>query len=77
LESFEQWAKQALLQEEVVHADETGININGKRHWLHCASSLNVTYLYPHPTRGKEAMDEMGVLPEFKGILCYDHWKPY
>lgn len=24
-----------------------------------------------------EAMEEMGVLPHFKGILCYDHWKPY
>ncbi len=77
LEAFERWARQALLQEKVLHADETGININGKRHWLHCVSSLNLTYLYPHPTRGKEAMDEMGVLPEFNGVLCHDHWKPY
>lgn len=22
-------------------------------------------------------MEEMGVLPHFKGILCHDHWKPY
>jgi transposase len=22
-------------------------------------------------------MEEMGVLPYFKGILCHDHWKPY
>lgn len=22
-------------------------------------------------------MDEMGILPEYKGILCHDHWKPY
>ena len=22
-------------------------------------------------------MDDMGVLPRFKGILCHDHWKPY
>ena len=22
-------------------------------------------------------MNEMGVLPNFHGILCHDHWKPY
>ena len=22
-------------------------------------------------------MDEMGILPKFKGLLCHDHWKPY
>ena len=22
-------------------------------------------------------MEEMGVLPLFKGVLCHDHWKPY
>ena len=22
-------------------------------------------------------MNDMGILPMFSGILCYDHWKPY
>ena len=22
-------------------------------------------------------MDEIGILPLFKGVLCHDHWKPY
>ena len=22
-------------------------------------------------------MNDMGILPEFSGILCHDHWKPY
>ncbi len=22
-------------------------------------------------------MDEIGILPQFKGVLCHDHWKPY
>ena len=61
----------------VLHADETGINVNGKRLWLHNASSLNCTLFHPDEKRGKEAMDAMGVLPAFTGTLVHDHWKPY
>lgn len=77
LDGFEQWAKNQLIQCALVHADETGINMNGKGHWLHCASNASLTFFYPHKKRGTEAMEEMGVLPRFKGILCHDHWKPY
>ena len=77
LASFGQWAKTQLARSDLLHADETGINIGGKRHWLHCASNASLTWFYPHAKRGTEAMDEMGILPFFKGVLCHDHWKPY
>jgi len=77
LESFEQWAKTELACAELLHADETGINISGKRQRLHCASNALLTWFYPHARRGLDAMDEMGILPFFKGVLCHDHWKPY
>ena len=77
LASFGQWAKAQLAQSDLMHADETGINIAGKGHWLHCASNASLTWFYPHAKRGTEAMDEMGILPFFKGVLCHDHWKPY
>ena len=77
LEPFEQWAKTELAKSMLLHADETGINIGGKRHWLHCASNHSMTLFYPHAKRGTEAMDEMSILPLFKGTLCHDHWKPY
>lgn len=77
LRPFEHWAKTQLAQSDQMHADETGINIGGKRHWLHCASTDSLTWFFPHPKRGTIAMDEMGILPFFKGILCHDHWKPY
>ena len=32
---------------------------------------------FPHPKRGGEAIDAMGVLGSYKGVLCHDHWKPY
>ena len=77
LESFEQWVKRAMVNSKLIHADETGINIGGKRLWLHCASNSSLTWFYPHTKRGTLAMDEEGILPAFRGILCHDHWKPY
>ena len=77
LEVFEAIVKSKLIESGLCHADETGININGKRRWLHCVSNNFWTYYLPHEKRGLEAMEAMGVLPNFKGILCHDHWKPY
>ena len=61
----------------VLHVDETGINIAGKRCWLHGASDQAWTYFFSHKKRGKEAMDDADILAHFQGILCHDHWKPY
>jgi transposase len=30
-----------------------------------------------HPKRGRQAMDSMGVLPQFRGFAIHDHFKPY
>ncbi len=77
LETFEAIAKQRLLDSPVVNVDETGININGKRHWLHTACNEQWTHFYPHEKRGTEAMNAIGILPNYTGTLCHDHWKPY
>lgn len=77
LEHFDQWVRKQLAVSAVLHADETGVNIGGKRNWLHSASSAKWTCFFPHAKRGTEAMDAMGILPTFRGILCHDHWKPY
>jgi transposase len=77
LGSFDQWVCNKLISSDLIHADETGINIGGKRVWLHNASNSWYTFFYPHHKRGHEAMDAMGVLPFFQGTLCHDHWKPY
>ena len=77
LERFDHWVRKQLALSSLLHADETGINIGGKRHWLHSASNAAFTFFYPHAKRGGEALDEIGILPAFAGILCHDHWKPY
>ena len=77
LADFEGHVKNKLAASDLAHADETGINIGGKRHWLHCVSNNDWTFYHPHEKRGLDAMNDMGILPEFKGTLCHDHWKPY
>ena len=58
-------------------SDETGINIGGKRLWLHGASNEAWSWFSPHEKRGCEAMDDIGILPLFSGLLIHDHWKSY
>ncbi len=77
LEPFDQWVRMQLASSSLLHVDETGINIGGKRVWLHNASNDKFTCFHPHGKRGGEALDDMGILPLFQGILCHDHWKPY
>jgi transposase len=77
LDGFDALAKQKLIQAALIHADETGINVNGKRIWLHNASNDKWTYFYPHEKRGCDAMNEINILPNFRGTLIHDHWKPY
>lgn len=77
LAQFELTLINRLLKSRVLHSDETGININGTNHWLHCVSSAQLTLFYAHPKRGIEAMESKAALPHFEGILVHDHWKPY
>lgn len=77
LEPFEVRAREELAKSEVMHVDETSINKNGERYWLHSASNSLWTYFFPHERRGTEAINSIGILPEFKGILCHDHLKSY
>ncbi len=77
LAEFERISKDRLAQAACAHADETSINIDGKRRWLHCLSNDTWTHFFAHDKRGTEAMNAIGILPRFQGILCHDHWKPY
>ncbi len=77
LQEFEIGIKELLKKEEVLHSDETGINIQGKLHWIHVASSKVFTSYMLHQKRGKIAMDDMGILPHFNNILVHDHWMSY
>lgn len=57
--------------------DETGLRVDGRLHWVHCARTGTHTLLMVHPRRGRQAMAAMGILPSFAGIAVHDAWAPY
>ena len=77
LSDFEKKIRDSLGRAKVLHVDETGIKVNGEFKWLHVVGNDRMTLYFPHEKRGKDAMEEMGVIPDYGGVLCHDHWKPY
>ena len=63
---------QGVAGAEVAHVDETGVNIDGKTAWLHVASTPSLTFYAAHQRRGRVALDEIGVLPQFQGRAVHD-----
>ena len=68
---------QACVTSAVLHADETGIRVAKKLHWLHVLASDTLTWMGCHPKRGTEAFDALALLQQFKGVLVHDGWIPY
>lgn len=77
LEQTEQATQAFLLNSAVNHFDETGVRVSGKTQWLHVVSNEHATLYQVHPKRGCDAMDTMGILPNYTGISVHDHWRPY
>lgn len=64
--------REGVLKAELTHFDETGFYVEGKRQWLHVASTCGLTYYSHHTRRGRKATDEIGILPRFSGIALHD-----
>lgn len=69
--------KQLLLRSRVEHVDETGARIKGVLHWFHVTATKWLTLYCWHRKRGQEAMNEIGILPNYTGRLIHDRWSSY
>ena len=69
--------KKILIASKVIHCDESGMSIMGKRHWVHVVATPKVTLYMAHSKRGFAAATDMGILGEFHGRMIHDFWTPY
>jgi transposase len=69
--------QQGVTAAAVAHFDETGVNLNGTTAWLHVASTPQLTFYAVHQKRGHEAMEAIGVLPQFRGRAVHDGLPSY
>ena len=77
LERWEESAKESLLKSPCMNCDETGLRVAKKTSWVHVYSSGDVTLKFLHPKRGNEAVDDIGILPRYGGVVIHDCWASY
>ena len=49
--------RDGLLESPVVGADETGVHVNNRPQWFWTFQNRDLTYIFPHSGRGKQAID--------------------
>lgn len=77
LDAFKSHVTGCLKQAQVLHSDETGIRLAGQTNWIHVVSNQQYTYLHADKSRGRTAIEEMNILPEFTGVLVHDRFRSY
>jgi transposase len=66
-----------VAEAEVAGFDETGLRVAGRLAWVHCARTSSYTLITCHPRRGRDGINDAGVLGRFRGVAVHDAWAPY
>jgi transposase len=77
LEPWEKSAREQLLRQQSMHTDETGFRVDRKQYWIHVYASGDLTLKFLHPKRGREAIEEIGLIPRYEGTVIHDCWASY
>lgn len=79
LVAVEATIKALLMAAGAVHFDETGARVHngGDSHHVHVASTMLLTLLIVHKNRGRQAMDDIGILPGYTGTAVHDGYERY
>ncbi|MCZ7554431.1 MAG: IS66 family transposase [Anaerolineales bacterium] len=66
-----------IIRADVVHADESGLRVEGQLNWLHVLSTERLTHYAVHPKRGQVAMRDIGLLADYQGRAIHDALAAY
>lgn len=77
LTAFKEHLAGRLKQAKVLHSDETGVRLAGKTGWMHVVSNQQFTYFHADNSRGRQAIEQMDILPNFSGVLVHDRFRSY
>lgn len=77
LVNTEQRIKAAIRHASVIGVDETGLRVAGSGGFIHVARTEELTHYAYDARRGKAAMDEIGILPQFTITLVRDGFTSY
>src|SRR5437588_7326864 len=77
LTEVESSLKAALVKTKVIHQDETGLRVGQAGWWVHVCSTQRLTHYAAHPSRGRIALDAIGIAPRFRGTSVHDGYASY
>ena len=77
LAEVETQLKAALVKANVIHQDETGLRVGTTGWWVHVCSTDRLTHYAAHQSRGRTALDAIGIAPKFGGTSVHDGFLSY
>jgi len=69
--------REGLRKSEVLGVDETNLRVKQKQDWVHVSSTDQLTLLVHDIRRGSAAIEQIGILSEYKGVAVHDGFSAY
>ncbi len=60
------------MKARVLNQDETGLRVGKTGWWVHVCSTDRLTHYAAHRSRGREALDAIGIAPKFRDTSVHD-----
>lgn len=77
LEQWESTAIEQLLKSAAMNVDETSLRVDKKNQWVHVYSAGEVTLKCLHGKRGREAINDINIIPRYSETIIHDCWASY
>ena len=79
-EALAEWERvtiEELMHSPSMNVDETSLSVDKKNHWIHVYAAGDTTLKLLHRKRGKEAIEDFNIIPQYGGVIIHDCWASY